>query len=204
MANDIRDLGIKERLTIRPNWQDKNQVELITSRDFASFPTTITDIFLFSQKHKTKFTFKYTCENKSSEYDIINFFSERKGRFERFWIQGYREEFILSRNITLNDTIIYVEDNGLNLVYQGYERFYIELLDEDLITRKITNISKVGNELLLTVSAMDRNILKTDIGIFGRMYLVRFEKDVLEVISKTTKVSEVILNFMEVVTEYDI
>jgi len=204
MADNIADLGTEERWEMRPNWRDSNQVQLVGSRDIVAFPSTITDIFIYSPLHHNIISLKFTCENKGIEYALTDFYNNRKGRLERFWLQGYREEFILSKDISITNTIIYVEDNGFDLVYQGYERIYLELSSGDLITRKITNVAKVGTELLLTVSAMDRNILMTEVKIFGRIYLVRFNKDILNMSFKTTKISECSLEFLEVVKEYDL
>lgn len=204
MADDIQDLGTEERLTIRPNWASPNQIELITSRDIVSFPSTIVDIFLFSELHKNKIKFKYLCENKEVEYALIDFYNNRKGRLERFWIQGYKEEFILSQDISNTDTIVNVHDNGFDLIYKGHERLYIELKNGDLITRKITNATKVGTELQLTVAAITQDIAISEIGVFGRIYLVRFDKDVLETTFSNSVVAEVEVEFVEVVREYDI
>ena len=204
MADDIQDLGTKERLTIRPNWASPNQVELVTSKDIVSFPSTIVDIFLFSELHKNKIKFKYLCEDKEVEYALIDFYNSKKGRLERFWIQGYKEEFVLSQSINNTDTIINVHDNGFDLVHKGHERLYIELKNGNLITRKIINVIKVGNELQLTVSSIAQDIAIVDVGVVGRIYLVRFNKDVLEVVFNNSVVAEAEVDFVEVVREYDI
>jgi len=204
MADDIQDLGTEERLTIRPNWASPNQIELTTSRDIVSFPSTVVDIFLFSELYKNKIKFKYLCEDKEVEYALIDFYNSRKGRLERFWIQGYKEEFILSQAISNTDTIINIHDNGFDLIYKGHERLYIELKNGDLITRKITNVAKVGTELQLTVTAITQDIAMSEVGVFGRIYLVRLDKDVLETVFNNSTIAEVELDFVEVVREYDI
>lgn len=204
MVDDLQDLGAEERFIISPNWRDNNAVELLLNREIVAFSTTITDIFNYSELNQNKITLKFTNETKEQEHDIIDFFHDKIGRLKRFWLQGHKEEFVLSRDITVTDTIIYIEDNGFDFVYQGHERIYLALTNRDLITRKITNVSKSGTELLLTVSAMDRNIAKEDVGIFGRIFLVRFNKDVLEIIHLTNVVSECVLEFVEVLKEYDL
>ena len=69
----------------------------------------------------------------------------------------------------------------------------------------VTTPEQNGSVLLdVTVSITDRNITAEEVGVFGRMYLVRFNKDFLEMKFKTTKISLCKLELAEVVKDYDI
>jgi len=206
LADDLTGLGtISIIYRIRPDWSNQIEQNYALSNQLLSFPGSVQDILSFVDQVPRRQSFDYVNVTPAETKEILDFYAARKGRVEKFWLPGYRAEFTLSQNVPMNSTVLYVEDNSFDLAYQGYERVYILLQNGDMITRKIIAVIPgpgAGKLTLQLDTITDRAITIADIQEFGRLYLVRFDKDQLEFAHKSSQISSTKIEFAELTKEY--
>ena len=207
MANDLQDLlGNSNILLTKPNrLYDVN-------RDFEhhvqiyQYNEGVMRIHDISDHVTHKYKGIWTNINKSEEWDILQFFTGRKGRLRNFWLPLWQNEFKLYQDISIWDDTIVIHDCFATDTFQGYERIFFELSNGDIITRHVTAVTDNGDdtETLTIETMMTRAIATTDIVYFGRLILTRFDQDELLFDHYTPGVSDVDLSasFLEVTEEY--
>jgi hypothetical protein len=74
------------------------------------------------------------------------------------------------------------------------------------VTRKIAGVvdNGDGTETLQLSTLMDRTITVSQVNLFSRIMLVRFEKDSLQLTHSTDEIAEATIKFRELVREYEI
>jgi len=202
MADELYNL---ESISIFPfthNWVNNIGIEYQMNRDTTQFFGTGTDILIYSSLHNLFFSIDLTLKTKEDIYNLLDFFNTKKGQLQKFWVYGSRNEFELAIDKPAMSNDLYIYDNGFDLNFYGNERIYLQLKNGDILTRLVTNVSKVSNTLKLEVSTIVREIEKEDILQFGRIYLCRFAKDVLNLSYKTENICSTQLDFVEVIKEY--
>jgi hypothetical protein len=202
MADELYNL---ESISIFPfthNWVNNIGIEYQMNRDTTQFFGTGTDILIYSSLHNLFFSIDLTLKTKEDIYNLLDFFNTKKGQLQKFWVYGSRNEFELAIDKPAMSNDLYIYDNGFDLNFYGNERIYLQLKNGDILTRLVTNVSKVSNTLKLEVSTIVREIEKEDILQFGRIYLCRFAKDVLNLNYKTENICSTQLDFVEVIKEY--
>ncbi len=148
--------------------------------------------------------YDYTNMSKWMEEYIINFFCTQRGKHQRFWLPVWKNSFILQSNINTNDTVITVNDTFFRYIDQGQERIFFLLKNGDYISRQVIAVVQAGaNETFTIQTPMDRDLTQNDIEFFGRLLLVRFSTDRLDITHLSDRVSKVSLNFSEVANEYE-
>ena len=206
MADDYQDLGSYERFPLVPNWISPPESSYLVARWLVSMAGTVDSITAITDNAPLIFNAAFLIDNKSDEYDVLEFFYNRKGRHGKFWIQHPASCFILSKTANLGATSINCQPNKAHLSYQGFERIYILMDSPDTSTRKVGAVTydDVDDEVDLELeTALDREITPTNYQMVGRMLLVRFEEDNLTVESFTSEVSEIKCAFRELPEEYD-
>ncbi len=205
MSDDYQDLGSFERFPLLPNWVSTPESSYLVARWLVNMSGTVDSIQSITDNAPYIFNAKFMLDNKADEYDFLDFFYNRKGRHGKFWIQHPSSCFILTKTANLGATSINCEPNRAHLNYQGYERIYILMDSGDIITRKVGAVTydAIDDEVdLELVTALDREITTTNYQMVGRMLLVRFEEDSIDVESHSSEVSEVKCAFRELSEEY--
>ena len=179
------------------DWTEQITVEPAPSLNFLAAPGGNEELLLFSSYVPGVLKYKATSVNKGEEYDLIDFFCSRKGKLESFWVFGQRVSFSLVADALSGSDELEISPNSFD--FQGYERIYIFLNDGSLIVRKIISASE---NVLTLDTPLDRDVTLENISIIGRLHLVRFNGDILNLSYSSSEVSSTTLEFIEVVGEY--
>ena len=195
---------LSDKFTTFPNWIENPNNDFVLNQELLSFLGTATDITIAAERIRNSLEYRFLFKDREESYSFLDFFASRFGRLERFWLPEYKQYFQLYNDISQLDSSIDVCDTGFNKIYQGYERLFIYTSAGDSISRKITNVVDNGDYETLTLqSAINRDLTTAQIVFLGRLFLVRFDIDEVEVNYVTDSICEVNLRFMELVKEYE-
>jgi len=202
MADSLTSLSPFEVFPLEPNWARSPAPGLIYARHLEVYAGTSAG--LDSITDFTPFTVRsgFSLE-RSENYDLVDFFVNRRGRWGKYWLKSLRSAFTLRVDMPSGSTILSVYDNGAYEAFEGHERIYIEMMDGDLITRHVINVLEVAEGLSLVLDVqLDRDVTLTNHWIIGRLMLGRFDIDKISFKHKSDAVSEAQLRFIELPTEY--
>ena len=203
MADSLLDIGGESIFPLSPNWATKPKQSLIINRFLKEYPGTATEMETLNEETPIKQEWSFSVYNKADELTLLEFIHDHKGRIIRFWVKYQSQSFILSQAVSVSSSIMYVEHNEFQLSAEGYERIFIEMNNGDIITRHVTAVTEVGDELLLDLtSIIDRDIGLDDYITISRLLLVRFDDDDFSFKIDTDKISDIDLRFYELVKEY--
>jgi hypothetical protein len=203
MSDSLTSLGSFARLTIQPNWAEPVPQEQLLSRLLMGFPGTVSQLEAQAPEVPAALDVSFTCVTKQEEFDLLTFWTSKKGRLNRFWMESPQAAFTLKSNAAIGATYLVCERNRFELVRQGYERLYIAMTTGDLIVRKITNCSDASTYTAVYLDTpLDRAVTLTNHLRIGRMLLVRFDSDKLRMKARSSQVSQAQLRVVELVNEY--
>ena len=141
--------------------------------------------------------------NRETEQELVNFFCQHRGKHRRFWLPIWKNSFTLATPINNGDRVIEIDQCYFHLVDRGYERIFIELTNGAFISRSISVVIDNGTtEDLRLDTPMDRDITQDSIRYFGRILLVRFDTDELDLSFMSDDKTECVLKFKELTKEY--
>jgi len=198
MILDISGLGTEDKiLTIMPNFDDYN-VSIIPQGTFVSFTGTGIKGYSFNDKGRRKITCSFTFTNRKDLNDFLDFWQDRKGALKRFWVPCWFNEFRLVDFIENNSSEAKISFVDLYSRYDEHLRVFLFLYKGDwstskLIVRKINEIfldpdEKV--EILYFDTVINERIYPQDVTIFGRVLLVRFGEEGIELQCDFAKAKE--------------
>ena len=128
-----------------------------------------------------KFIFEYLFQNKQEIWEMKNFFDDRKGRYDGFWIPSWRSDIIVTSDFDITDTQLNIQDieysdNWLNNDVEGR---HIAIIHPDgtHIYRKIlsapsSTIITLDKQLEKAVTTEELNSL-----LISFLHFVRFDQD---------------------------
>jgi len=206
MANDWQDLTRTTTVfTRKPNWVENPISTFDTNSEFINYPGTQMDIYNLSNSIGYEITYRYSNLTKDDEYYIINFFINRQGMLKRFWLPWWKNSFRLAQNVSIDDSVITIQHCRYNKIDQGYERIFILLKTGDYISRKVVAVVENYNyESIILQTPMNKNINQDDILFFGRLLLVRFADDELNLDFSNNKISDLSIKYKELPNEYEL
>lgn len=207
MADNLVDTGSTPFFPFGPNFKSSVSVSIQPAASLIEFPGTIGEVESDSDKRGVTLRGKYLLQDISDIYQMIDFFTDKLGRRDRFWLYGPTDEFTIYANALQTLTQIEFYSNGYQDVYTTNDRFYIRMPDGDIITRKVNSVSYNDVSDTITVSfstGLDRDVLLSNEVMFGRLYLVRHDVDTLSLRFHTNSVAELSLRFFELVREYSL
>lgn len=205
MADSLNGIGAFSLFPLDINWAKRPTVDLALARILLKHIGTSVGLETFTDDVPERITFGVTVTEKSDEYDLIDFFANRKGQYGKFWIKGPSREFTLKEDALSGSVALLVYRNGAYTQYQGYERIWIEMNDGDILTRHIQSITDddLNDRYSLNLAtSIDRDLDVDGHIIIARLFLVRFTEDKLFLNFKTDVVSEIELTVKELVKEY--
>jgi hypothetical protein len=200
MSDSLLDLGTTPIFPSDPDWASQPAITESTGREVIQYGKGCAKYRILTHDINYSFTLNFFNISKLYEYTLIKFFHDRKGMLERFWIPFPASTFNLSADIaaTTHCTII---DTYFADVYQGYERIYIVNLAGDKISRKISSMS--GRTQINVSSAFPATLI-SNISLFGRILLCRFDQDELSFTHEATDKSICSIKFCELSKEYSL
>ena len=205
MTDSLNGMGAFELFPLTINWSRRPKLDLALARILTKHIGTSIDLETFIDDAPERLNFGISISKKSDEYDLIDFFSNRKGQHGKFWIKNPAREFTLKANALSGSIALLVYRNGAVSQYQGYERIYIVMNDGAILTRHIQSITDdaLNDRYSLNLAtAIDRDLNVDGHIIISRLLLVRFTEDRLFLNFKTDVVSEIELTVKELVKEY--
>jgi len=205
MSNDLRSLGsVTDLFTIMPDWSNRPSDDFDFANEQIQYDLARTVTRVLSQRKPFTIDYKFTNLDKQREYELLDFFGRMLGRSGSFWLPYWFQNFELQSPISTGAGSLLVNDysyavNGV----RDYFRFFIRLRNGDYITRKIVAFSDLGGGIKrYYVHPFDRNITLSDVLFFGRLMLMRFDQDEIEMNHETPSVSSCSIKFRELVWEY--
>lgn len=205
MADSLTKVGSFEFFNIEPNWTKDISSDYLLSRRLISYSGTPAIFEGIAPEVPVVLQMEFLFEDKEAEYNMITFFVSKRGRLNRFWLRSPTEAFTLRTAAISGATGLYCKRNRFDLVYQGYERIYIMMNNNDIVVRKITSV--VDGEDLTYIgfdTVLDRDITLTNHCKIGRLLLCRFNDDKLRFRFRTSSVSTLTIGFLELVKEYSL
>ncbi len=177
MADDLNDLGSYSIFPVDVNWAKKLNRNLELARIIHRRAGTANMIDMVSDVVPWIVEVGVTPMTKQEEYDVIDFFSSRKGALGGFWLKVPVQEFELKEDISSGSSVIYCYRNNAHLVYQGHERIWIAMNDGDILTFQVTDtVVDESNDRLDVVlnTVTDRDLTTTNHWLIGRLLFCRF------------------------------
>lgn len=206
MADDYQDLGGLEVFPFRPNWLTRPSTSHVYARRLLSQAGTVKRLASLTDWAPDVWEASFQVDNKDDEYDLLDFFYDRRGKHGRFWVEHPASAFVLESDILSGAVEIPCEANKSDIAWQGNERIYIEMADGDVLTRKVGTIdySEANDRVELNLTtALDRDLTSANHNMIGKFLLARFASDGIELAHESIDVFRVKLRFYELVEEYD-
>lgn len=205
MADNLLGLGSEPIFPLSLNWVTNPRTGMILSRNILQKRGTVQLLGSFTDLVPQNFQASYLLFNKEDEYNFLEFIHNQRGKNKRFWIFHPKQSFILKEIASLGSSVLICYPNRAYSSYQGFERIWIGMENGDLISREIFSVTHddlVGEMTLSFTDPLDREITLTNYYGIGRVLLVRFEEDEFSCKIQTDTVSQIDLNFYELVKEY--
>jgi hypothetical protein len=191
--------------TLKPDWSNLPGRTFLFGRDIIQRGNGLIAIRNLTSELPYIVEYRFFNIDKQTEFDLLDFFCSRYGRLEKFWLPIFYSDFKLYSNILNGSSEFHIYPNEFQNIQRGYERFFIRLNNGDLITRRIDHFETDhlvdGYLVMISTESIDRNIAVTDIDVFGKLILCRFNQDTVELNHISTALSELILTFKELPSE---
>lgn len=205
MADDWQDIGSGiDLFPLEPNWASEPETTINIARDLRKYEGTATEVDVLTSKTPIGVDCQFLLTTDEENYTFIDFFVSHKARLNRFWFKHPKRAFTLKEFAAAGSDQIKVNPNFSNLMIQGYERTYINVLGE-YISRQITGAiyDEVNDHVILTLNTItDRDLYPEQIYEFGYLILCRYDIDTLTLDYESDCVSVAKVKFYELVEEY--
>jgi len=203
MADSWEDLfDVTERFMMKPNWIDTPKSNFEPAREIIQASGTSIDLYDLAIPGR-RWTYGYTNMSKEDEHYILDFFTDRQGRLKKFWLPIWKNCFRLDSDVIGHDKFIDIENVFLHDVDTGLDRIFFEMIYGDYISRMVYAVIEIGNvDRLALWTKMDRGFSQNQIKYFGRLAMVRFDIDDLEIDFKSDQYSTCTIDFKELPDEY--
>jgi len=205
MSNDIQSIGSLVNMWLRePNWAEDVTTTYKQSMSLMQYGGSVGSVWVENFESPMRLQYSFRNHDKSDEKEILDFFEGRLGRHGNFWIPTWITNFEVVDNIVASDTIIKIKNDEFNTAYQGYERIAFILTNGDIVVRQITKVEIISDaqENITVSSIINRSIPMTSIALCCLFVLGRYENDSFEFAYTTDSVSDVKVNFYELIREY--
>ena len=207
MADSLEDLGTASMFPMELNWATIPSSTIEYVRRIAEYRGTVQNLEQVLADAPIPFEARFTPFDKEEEYELLDFFNDRRGMNQRFWIKHPRAHFTLKTTATTGSSALTCEPNRAHIQYQGYERIYIAMDDGDVLTRQVTSVvynAGTDDQTVTINTVLDRDVTTINQNRIGRLLLVRFDSDTLTQRITNDRVCEIALKFYELVSEYSV
>ena len=204
MSDNLIDLGTASLFTLDPNWVDRPNLGFLPWRQVVQFPGTVGIVNSLGSLASLTYNVGFLLDRSDYNY-MLGFMTARGGNAYRFWFRQPTQAFTLKATAGIGALTIYVERNEFDWNWQGDERFYIEMVNGDIITRKITTLyENVGQDRLEITfgTPLDRTIAPSAVLRIGRLLLVRFESSDFTFKMQDQETTECSFKVLELLYEY--
>ena len=208
MADSWEDLGsVTDVFTIKNDWDTNPSQGFEPYRTVIQYPGSGIKLRNITDDVAISFVLHFCTKDKSEENALLAFFYARRGRASAFWLPVPKQVWELSADVNLTFPKLLVLVNSDPQWLRGYERMFMLLKNGDYISREVVSITTVNApplnpNIMTVVTDMDRVVKPADVEMFGKLLLVRFDQDELELKHDSTALAECDLSFKELPKEY--
>lgn len=205
MADSLLDLCQTTDLFTYPhNWVSTVEQDVDFMRTIIQYTGTPGKIKNLSDDIPVNVGLSFTNLTKTSEYDLLKFFCDHRGRCNRFWLPIPEQYYVMAADALIGSNEINIAIHGEYTFFRGYERMFMILTNGDMLTRRILDFDCLGsnNNIMTIESVLDRNIAVTDVLLFGKLILCRFDQDEVQFTHENNIISSCALSFQELTKEY--
>lgn len=203
MADSLEDLEGWDIFPIEPNWATRPDVDFELAKIIIRFMGSSAKMESYTEDVPEAWNFGFT-PNKQEEYDLIDFFVGKYGMNGRFWMKIPATEFTLYSTALSGSTELRVENNYAHRIYQGRERIWIDMINNDVVTREVTDTTEETDYLSLSLgTSLDRQIDATNHFKICRLLLCRFDEDALIMQFDQDHYPSITLRVRELPNEYE-
>jgi hypothetical protein len=144
------------------------------------------------------------CDGRQDRATIWQFFHDRGGRWQRFWLPSFKNELLLAADVGASDTTLQLKNFSSftsRFNYGGQLRRAIFITNGDQWwIRQVINLS--GGTNRVTIDAAIGMALPASMTKIGLLPLVQFATDDIEIECQSPLVSTATLTFTELEREY--
>jgi len=144
------------------------------------------------------------CDGRQNRATIWQFFHDRCGRWQRFWLPGFKNELLLSADVGASDTTLQLKNFSSftsRFNYGGQLRRAIFITNGDRWwIRQVINLSGGANRV--SIDSAVGSPLSSSSTLIGLLPLVQFATDDIEIEYQSPLVSTATLTFTELEREY--
>lgn len=205
MADYLNNLSTYPVFRVQPDWENPIEGEFELNQKINSYAGTIDEVVTYSDERPFNTDLTFKLFDKAEEYEFIDFFVNRKGMWQRFWMPAPFNFFEVAEAVTTSDDFLVVKDRTFRDAHRGFERLFIELRNGDWLSFKISSVLPGplgGQETLNLAAAFDRDIALTEIKKCSFIFLGRFDLDQITFDHYVDRASIVRQRFLELVEEY--
>jgi hypothetical protein len=145
------------------------------------------------------------CDGRQDRATIWQFFHDRRGRWDRFWLPAFKNELKLSADVGPTDTFLTLANftafnSRFNLGGDLRRAIFITTGDQWWI-RQVTNLSG-GGANRISLDAAIGSPLSASATLIGLLSLVQFATDDIQIACQSPLVATATLTFTELEREY--
>ena len=151
-------------------------VDFIQHGEVFTFPATKPSFFLRDGQRVLKMSFFFRGYKELTQ--LVGFYHRVMGKYKKFWIPSFINEFVLTRDIPPLGSFCYVKNNNFKARSKKKERVFIWLKNNDWIIRKVVNAESESEEeerISFDIPTPNFRIKVDDVFCFGFLLLVRFD-----------------------------
>ena len=207
MAIYTSGLGGESTILFTPPLLENYKIEFVPAGTFVSFPATKVLGYSYPITSCRKISANFMFKNRQEFKEFRNFYINRKGQLLRFWLPCWLNEFELTRNVKIGDTNLYIRNVNQSQKNDSYLRIFISTKKGDIVVKRVTETITIdeSEEKFVLDSGMPIAIQTSEVGIFGRLVLARFNSDLEFNITKADDadlIATTSITFIEVPHEY--
>lgn len=205
MADSIETLGSYQIFPFVLDWSSGLKMSVTSAFTKTEFDGTVPRITEYTTRKPVTLVETIHLFDKEEESNFLQFFDDHKGRTKKFWVYARTNDFNLIEDINIGETQFDFTYNGYSDIHVSYDRVYIITKSGDIYTRRVDDAvaDLVNDEMTLYLDpSIDVAIPLSDVIEFGRVLLVRFDLDTVQLKYHQTGVATVNLRFLEIPTEY--
>ena len=108
MADDLDSIGAFEIFPLAINWARRPKLDFALARILLKYTGTASALETFTDDVPEQLAFGVSVLSQADEFDLLDFFMNRKGKHGKFWIKRPSREFTLKENALSGSSAILV------------------------------------------------------------------------------------------------
>ncbi len=203
-VNAVSYLGIPV-LPLIAEWSEPPTVGITQGTHVVSQGINRQALATLRQYVRQRLSYRVGCDGRQDRATIWEFFHDRRGRWDRFWLPSFKDELKLSADVGATDTFLTLEnfaDYSSRFNLGGDLRVSIFITDGfNFWIRQVKSLS-TDNSNKVTIDFAIGSPLSASATMIGLLPLVQFATDDIEIECQSPLVATATLAFTELEREY--